>query len=28
VPIYMPGEQTVTTTTVKLTWYPQSKVSF
>ena len=28
VPIYMPGQQTVTTTTVKLTWYPQRKVSF
>ena len=27
-PIYLPGQQTVTTTTVKLTWYPQRKVSF
>ena len=27
-PIYLPGQQTVTTTTIKLTWYPQRKVSF
>ena len=27
-PIYLPGEQTVTTTTIKLTWYPERKVSF
>jgi hypothetical protein len=27
-PIYLPGEQTVTTTTIQLTWYPQRKVSF
>ena len=27
-PIYLPGEQTVTTTDVKLTWYPERKVSF
>ena len=27
-PIYLPGEQTVTATTVRLTWYPQRKVSF
>lgn len=27
-PIYLPGQQTVTTTTVKLTWFPQRKVSF
>jgi hypothetical protein len=28
VPIYMTGEQTVTTTDIQLTWYPQRKVSF
>ena len=27
-PIYLPGQQTVTTTTIKLTWFPQSKISF
>jgi hypothetical protein len=27
-PIYLPGEQTVTTTNVQLTWYPKRKVSF
>jgi len=27
-PIYLPGEQRVTTTTIKLTWFPQRKVSF
>ena len=27
-PIYMTGQQTVTTTTIKLTWYPERKVSF
>jgi len=27
-PIYLPGQQTETTTNVKLTWYPQRKVSF
>ena len=27
-PIYMPGEQTVTTTTIQLTWFPERKVSF
>lgn len=27
-PIYLPGQQTVTTTTIKLTWYPDRKVSF
>ena len=27
-PIYQPGEQTVTTTSIQLTWYPQRKVSF
>jgi hypothetical protein len=27
-PIYLPGEQTVTTTAIKLTWYPQRKLSF
>ena len=27
-PIYLPGEQTVTTTSVQLTWYPERKVSF
>jgi hypothetical protein len=28
VPIYVTGEQTVTTTDIQLTWYPQRKVSF
>ena len=27
-PIYLPGEQTVTTTNIQLTWFPQRKVSF
>jgi hypothetical protein len=27
-PIYVTGEQTVTTTDIQLTWYPQRKVSF
>jgi len=27
-PVYLPGQQTVTTTTIKLTWYPERKVSF
>ena len=27
-PIYLPGTQTVTTTNIRLTWYPQRKVSF
>jgi hypothetical protein len=27
-PIYLPGEQTVTTTNIGLTWYPERKVSF
>ncbi len=27
-PIYLPGEQTVTTTTVQLTWFPSRHVSF
>ena len=27
-PIYLPGEQTVTTTNIRLTWYPERKVSF
>ncbi len=27
-PIYLPGEQTVTTTNIQLTWYPQRKISF
>jgi len=27
-PIYVAGEQTVTTTNIQLTWYPQRKVSF
>jgi hypothetical protein len=27
-PIYMPGQQTVTTTTIRLTWFPERKVSF
>jgi len=27
-PIYLPGEQTVTTTNVQLTWYPSRKISF
>ena len=27
-PIYLPGEQTVTTTNIQLTWYPGRKISF
>ncbi|SPE32299.1 conserved exported hypothetical protein [Candidatus Sulfotelmatomonas gaucii] len=27
-PIYLPGQQTMTTTTVQLTWFPDRKVSF
>jgi Capsule assembly protein Wzi len=27
-PIYMPGAQTVTTTNIQVTWFPQRKVSF
>ncbi len=27
-PIYLPGQQTVTTTNAQLTWYPGRKVSF
>ena len=27
-PIYLPGEQTVTATSIQLTWYPNRKVSF
>ena len=27
-PIYLPGQQTVTTTTIKLTWFPEHKISF
>ena len=27
-PIYLSGEQTVTTTNIQLTWFPQRKVSF
>jgi hypothetical protein len=27
-PIYLPGKQTVTTTTIQLTWFPSRKVSF
>lgn len=27
-PIYLPGQQTVTTTTIKLTWFPERKVTF
>jgi hypothetical protein len=27
-PIYLPGEQTVTTTNIQLTWYPSRKISF
>ncbi len=28
VPIYLPGEQSVTNTTIQLTWFPERKVSF
>jgi hypothetical protein len=27
-PLYLPGRQTVTTTTIQLTWFPERKVSF
>jgi hypothetical protein len=27
-PIYLPGQQTVTTSTIQLTWFPERKVSF
>lgn len=27
-PVYLPGQQTVTTTTIQLTWFPRWKVSF
>jgi len=27
-PIYLPGQHTVTTTAVQLTWYPQRKLAF
>jgi hypothetical protein len=27
-PIYSPGQHTVTTTTIQLTWFPERKVSF
>jgi hypothetical protein len=27
-PIYLPGRQTVTTTTIQLTWFPERKVNF
>jgi hypothetical protein len=27
-PIYLPGQQTVTSTTIRLTWYPERKVGF
>jgi len=27
-PVYLSGEQTVTTTTIRVTWYPQRKASF
>jgi hypothetical protein len=27
-PVYLPGQQTVTTTTIQLTWYPSRKTSF
>ena len=27
-PIYLPGQQTVTTTTIQVTWFPERKVSF
>jgi hypothetical protein len=28
VPVYLPGEQTVTTTNIQLTWFPGRKVTF
>jgi hypothetical protein len=27
-PIYLTGQQTVTTTTIRLTWFPERKISF
>jgi hypothetical protein len=27
-PIYLPGQQTVTSTTIQLTWFPERKISF
>jgi len=27
-PIYLSGQQTVTATTIQLTWFPERKVSF
>ena len=27
-PVYLPGQQTVTSTTIRLTWFPERKVSF
>jgi hypothetical protein len=27
-PIYLPGQQTVTTTTIQLTWFPERKIGF
>lgn len=27
-PIYLPGQQTVTTTSIQVTWYPERKISF
>ena len=27
-PVYLPGQQTVTTTTIQLTWFPKQKISF
>jgi hypothetical protein len=27
-PIYLPGMQTVTTTTIQVTWFPQRKIGF
>jgi hypothetical protein len=27
-PIYLPGQQTVTTTTIQLTWFPKNKLSY
>ena len=27
-PIYLPGQQTVTTTTIQVTWFPEKKISF
>jgi hypothetical protein len=27
-PIYLPGQQTVTTTTIQLTWFPERKINF